>query len=168
MVSDLTQMSDGDLAGLYAAIADEQRRRAREAGEIGALVEAAFERAFVRAGRWEPWMEGGLLFCPGELIGAGTLRHDCSFCRVGDEWSWESSDLIVDEVRHVPHRSKIAQRSISVLAVPDDTTVDLVVSRLSGGAHRLVRATSYRVRRDGLDVVATREARTDHRGRGSS
>lgn len=153
---ELTTLDDVALADLGDAISNEQRRRAIASGDPAALVAEGFDIGFTRNGVREPWMRDGLLVCPGLLVGVGSMRHDCTFAKVGDTWSWDSSDGLLDEVRHVPLGSKTAQQSISVLAVPEHTIVDVITSRFQGGSHRMTRSVSYELIRGELIVVATR------------
>lgn len=154
-VVDLTALSDLDLANLGRSVADEQRRRAVEGGDLEALAEEAFAQAFAGGRVATPWMHEGLLVCPGRIVGTDP-NHACVFCRVDDAWSWESGEHLYDRMRDAVHQGKPARQSITILAVADGSTVERVTCRCRSGQHRMTESTTYEVTREGLVLVATR------------
>ena len=154
---DLAIFDDEGVSNLSALIVDEQKRRGVEVGDLEAIVADCFDKAFVGNGVVAPWMRDGLLVCPGLLIGHGTMRHDCTFVKVEDVWSWESSDQVANELRYLPYRAKIAQQSITLVAVGEHEKITQIVCRLSGGDHRMTESTTYEVLGGELRIVEVRK-----------
>lgn len=151
------RLDDATLAHLGAAVADEVRRRARAAGDLDAVIGAAFEQGFDHAGlAHDPWIEGPLLVCPGGLVGRSQAAHRCRFVSVDGVWVWESSDLVREDKRSHPGEA-LGFRAVAVVAPREGLELDVVSARLRRGRHGVERVVSYLVRRGELVEVAARE-----------
>jgi hypothetical protein len=153
----LAESDDKAIARALVVLREVLVARSRARGDIEALVELGFERGFTRTGEAvPPWLEAGVLICPGSMIAKSAENHDCIFVSTGDEWVWKSGDVLIDVIRRVEEGGKHHQRSITLLAAADDLTFDVVTSKKKSGTHALVRAASYRIDGDALRLVTTR------------
>ena len=161
----LLAASDDRLSAAIAALVEEQRGRARDRGDLGALLEAAFDRGFDAQGHAkEPWIEHGLLFCPGSLVERSATSHDCVFAHIDEDWVWESPELVQDAVRQHRGRGAHHQHSISVVGVIEGLELDHIGAKKRSGAHQMTSVRSYRIRAGALELVSTRTPRvTGHR-----
>ena len=154
---DLAALGDIELAELVIAGQAEQSRRALLAGDVGAVIESAFESAFGTSTTvLGPWVEGGLLICPGLVVGASRTSHECSFCKVGQTWVWQAEGKLADSVRRLKVSSKEHQRSVTLLPALNGLDIDVVTCKMRAGTHHLVRSKSYRVKDGALVLVSTR------------
>lgn len=150
----LTRLDDSGLSDLAARVADEQRRRARERGDIDSIVEAAFDTLFDQNGTARtPKLDGNLLLCPGSLTGnnknGGT--HDCVFHHITSEdgeshWVFEHPDLIIDSIRHTTVRGTAVQQSITIIPAVDSIRISRIASKARGGKHERKSNTTWAVR----------------------
>ncbi len=151
------RLDDATLAHLGAAVNDETRRRAVDAGDLDALVDAAFEEGFGRDGLGaDPWIEGRVLVCPGGLVGRGPSAHRCRFVSVDGVWVWESTELLREDKRSLPGGDH-GFRAVALVVPREGLELDTVTARLRAGRHRVDRVVSHLVRRGRLVEVATRE-----------
>lgn len=164
---DLEALSDVELAAIIAAGQAEQRRRALEAGDTDAIIEAAFSSGFATKGTpVDPWVVGPLVVCPGSLVGAGSkATHTCSFAHLGGDggsWVWECEDLVVDKIRHLGEGSRAQQRSVSLVAAVEGLELDVIASRYTPtGGHQMRSVRSFVVRAGALELVSTRATRPE-------
>jgi hypothetical protein len=151
------KMPDELLTEVAAAIQDEQRRRAVDAGDQDAVLQKAFERGFGRDGlATQPWIEGGFVVCPGGLVGKNRANHRCQFVSVDDTWVWDSPDLVHEEKRSSPGADE-GFRAVALLPVVEGMALDVVRARMRQGQHQAESVTSYAVRRGKLVEVAQRK-----------
>jgi hypothetical protein len=151
------KLPDEALIQLGAAIRDEMMRRAREAGDQPAVIEAAFEKGFARDGLGIlPWIALPYLICPGGLVGKNRGNHKCQFVSVDDVWVWESGDLI-DEVKRSLPGSDDGFRAIALLPIVEGMELDVVRARMRQGQHNVERVTSLRIRKGRLIEVERRD-----------
>lgn len=153
----VTGATDAQLAQTAAAILAEQHRRAVEDNDIAAVMEDAFVAGFDHSGHaLEPWLQRGLLICPGHVRYKSATSHLCSYVSVEGEWVWESSALVTDVVRQVPG-PKTFKQSVSIVVPHEGMRLDLVHSESKqGAACQMKKATSYQVRGGELVEVSTR------------
>jgi hypothetical protein len=157
----LEGLGDRELAELLAAALEEQRRRACEIGDPAALIERGFDEGFTAKGEpREPWIEAGVLICPGWIQDKSTLSHTCSFVAIGKTFAWDSDDKIDDKVRHVAGPKRL-MRSVTLVAAVEGTEVDQVMSRCTNGVHKMQQVRSYIVRGGELQLVTTRAPKVD-------
>jgi hypothetical protein len=153
---DPTTLSDLELLGVATAVAEEQHRRALEGADIEAIVKQAFVDGFTSQGLpRDPWLQGGLLVCPGARVDKSATSHECGFVVIGDSWVWESPDKVFDSVRHLPGPKPI-MRSVSICTPWEGMELDLVLSKMRTGVHSMKQARSFIVRGGELELVATR------------
>jgi hypothetical protein len=102
----LAAASDTELAHTVAAILWVQHQRALTGGDIDSMVEQAFVDGFTGKGEAvAPWIDGGLLFCPGMRRDKSTTSHECTFVSIDGRWVWDHGNVIRDEMRQVPGRA---------------------------------------------------------------
>jgi hypothetical protein len=158
----LLKGDDGDMREAVSRLTEELRVRARARGDLDEMVEVGFARGFTSTGMaTSPWIESGLILCPGSVVVNSSASHECSFVNVADTWIWESDEALLDVVRQVPAGAKTHQRSVSILDAREGLEFNVLVSRMRQGSHALKRGTSYVVRGGALVVVSTRAVRAD-------
>jgi hypothetical protein len=151
------KLPDEVLIELGAAIRDETMRRARDAGDQDAVIEAAFEKGFARDGLGIlPWIAQPFLICPGGLVGKNRGNHRCQFVSVDDTWVWENSDLITEVKRSMPGSDE-GFRAIALLPIVEGTQIDVVRAKMRQGQHNVERVTSMKVRKGRLIEVERRD-----------
>lgn len=150
------RLPDEVLAHLAAALLEEQRRRALEAGDRDAVVEDGFRTGFGRDGlAVQPWVRGVFVVCPGGLVAKNRANHRCQFVSVDDTWIWESHHLIHEEKRSTPG-SDDGFRAVALLPIVEGMGLDVVRARMRQGQHQVERVVSLVVRRGELVEVAQR------------
>lgn len=163
----LNDATDEALCATIAELVDVQKARALRSGDPAAIADAAFEgAAFDFRGLPEtPWLEHGMLVCPGVKVEKSKSSHDCVFVHVGESWSWDHEDCVYDEMRQLPNAAKTIRRSISVVLAPEGLTFDVVASSSRGGGPcRMTKSSSYEVRGGVLVETNTRTAApSEHR-----
>ena len=158
----VTRLDEATLHHLAAAVADEQRRRAVEAGNEDATIAEGFEHGFGRDGlAVDPWVVGPYLVCPGGLVGRNRAAHRCRFVSINDTWVWESHELVREDKRSTPGDDE-GFRAVALVAVVDGTEVDVVRGRLRRGQHQVDHVVSYVIRRGELVEVAQRAVNGSH------
>ncbi len=150
------KLPDDVLAHLAAALRDEVRTRAIDAGDHDALIEQAFELGFGRDGLGTPpWISGAVVVCPGSIVAKNRSNHRCRFVSVDDVWIWDSVELIEEQKRSHPGRDD-GFKAVALLPITEAMTLDLVTGRARGGQHSVERVVSYEVRRGELVEVSQR------------
>jgi hypothetical protein len=150
-------LSDDELTHLGAHVADEQRSRAANRGDIEAIIEQAFGVGFDSRGHAKtPWVDGSLLICPGSIVERSASSHDCTFVNIDDHWVWDYGDVVRDDVRKKPERGREHQRSITVLPAIEGIEFDLVSSKMRTGAHQMAASRSFRIVNGALELVSAR------------
>ena len=158
------RLSDDALTELSAAIREEVHRRALAHGDRDAIVAAAFETGFGRDGlAHPPWVEAGLVVCPGGLFGKNRANHRCRFVSVSGVWIWESSELLHESKRSLPGAEE-GFRAVALLPLVEGLELDLVRGRLRRGQHSIDQVVSLEVRRGELVEVSQRAIKSNHSG----
>lgn len=153
---DPSSLSDLELVAVASAVAAEQHRRALEAADIDAIVKQAFVDGFTAQGLpRDPWLQSGLLICPGARVDKSATSHECGFVSIGDTWVWESPDKVLDSVRHLPGPRPV-MRSVSVCTPWEGMELDLVISKMRTGVHSMKQVRSFVVHDGALELVAAR------------
>jgi hypothetical protein len=157
---DLSVYDDRALVTLAALVAQEQHARAVATGDPATLAQAALASAFDRKGQpVTPWIDGGLLFCPGSIEPRGT-GHECVFVAVDDSWCWEHPQNVADHVVRDDGR----MRSVTVLVAVEGLAVTQVESKARSGRHERQRSRSWAVSSGQLEPVTRAvSAPTSHR-----
>jgi hypothetical protein len=159
---DFSGLRDDELWDLAARVADEQRRRAVESGDIDALCAEGFDRGFDAKGHArDPVVSSGLVVCYGSLVERSAMSHECRFANLGGDWVWEHPEVIHDEIRKLVERGRHHQRSVSVLPALEGLGIDLVSSTMRQGVHHMTQVRSFQVRGGALELVNARTVRTD-------
>jgi hypothetical protein len=153
----LAAASDAELAHTVAAILYEQHQRAITAGDIDAVLEQAFIDGFDRKGdAIAPWVDGGLLFCPGMRRDKSATSHECTFVSVDDRWVWDHGNVLRDDMRHVPG-PKTFKQSITIVPALEGSKIDMVNSTSRSGSDcQMRKARSFQLQGGILVEVAAR------------
>ena len=158
--ADLGLCGDDELIHFAALIADEQRRRALERGDLPELIDDAFDKGFGSGNKvGEPWVRDGILVAPGGKFEKSPMSHRCTFVRVADDWVWESSQKIHDEIRHLPGVGS-SMRSITLLSMNEGDKVDVLTSRTRSGVHELLEVRSFVYHNGELSMTTSRTVRS--------
>ena len=168
----LETLDDHQLAELIADALSEQRRRARDAGELEAVADAAFDTAFDASGvARNPVLAGTLVICPGSLAGSSKSggSHDCVFIHATEAqsegaWVFEHPERLSDRIRHVSIRGRDVQQSITILPATEGLKLQRIVSRARGGKHERQSISAWQIRGGTLvtahpDAVSTTNTR---------
>jgi hypothetical protein len=152
----LRLLDAGALANLDAAVQQEVRRRAVEAGDTDAVIAEAFETGFGRDGLAVlPWVEGPYVVCPGGLVSPSRSSHRCRFVSVNDTWVWDCAELICEEKRSTPG-AKDGFRAVALVPVHEGLALDVVSGKLRSGQHSVDKVVSFELRGGELVEVAQR------------
>ena len=151
------KLDDTTLNHVAAAIADEVRRRAIDAGDQQSVIDAAFEESFGRDGLGVlPYLEGPFIVCPGAMVSKRRGSHTCRFVSVNDVWIWDSHELIHEEKRSSPGPHD-GFRAVALLAPTEGLELDVVSGRQRQGQHQVDMVVSYVVRKGELLEVSQRD-----------
>ncbi len=154
------KLPDDVLVHLGAAIADEARRRAVEAGDEDAIITDAFETGFGRDGMGVlPWIAGHYIVCPGSIISKSRSSHRCRFASVNDTWIWDS-DMLINEVKRSNAGTVDGFRAVALLPIIEGTEIDVVAGRARAGQHSVEHVVSFEVKRGKLVEVSQRTVKT--------
>lgn len=156
------ELSDQQLALLLECANQELRQRAITQGDLGAVIDEAFEIGFDSAGMAKaPYRRGLLVVCPGSKVGSSAMSHKCRFVSVSGTWVWEAGELVTDEIRP---RDRHSTASVSLIVATEGTELEVITSRFRGGSHERTAAEAYRVEGDSLVALGKRAGRVvEHR-----
>lgn len=162
VADDVAGLTDLHLGVLLAACEGEMRRRAVEQGDLDAVVDEGFRTGFTPQGEaGAPYLRGNVVVCPGSKLASSAMAHKCRFVAVGDDWVWESVDLVADEIRP---RDRHSTQSVSLLVAREGLELEVVSSKARGGTHERVAVDVYRVHEGRLEDLGRRAGRQrDHR-----
>ena len=108
-----------------------------------------------------PWVDNGLIVCPGGTVAKSRTNHNCRFVSVDDTWVWESGLLLREDKRSSPGTDE-GFRAVALLPLVDGIALDVVTGRARGGQHSVEHVVSYEVRTGELVEVSQREVRKRH------
>jgi hypothetical protein len=149
-------LRDDELHHLAEVVRQVQIERAIDNGDHDAIIAAAFESGFGRDGLGMlPWVQGGVIVCPGGMVAKSTTNHRCRFVSVDDVWAWDSGLLLREDKRSSPSAEQ-GFRAIALVPLVDGTELDVVTGRARGGQHSVDHVVSYEVRRGELVEVSQR------------
>ncbi len=162
--------SEADLAKLSYATWHAMLDKARDRGDRDVEISDAFDSSFPGKDKLGimPWLVDGILWSPGSRQDKSAQKHVCRFIRVGhgdkDFWVWEHPGCVVDEVRRETSGAKIFQHSITLVAVEQGASVDVITSNSVGGVHQVQRVDSFKVKGPELEKISTRRVgKINHR-----
>lgn len=162
----LREQDEFRLVKLSEACYEVITEKARERGDVEQLIEDSWSTAFNERDRLGimPWLDGMVLWAPGSRQDRSARRHRCRFVRVNTDWVWEHPAMIRDEVRRSENGSKLSQQSLTLVAVEEGATVDVLTSDSVDGKHTLRHIDSFKVHRGTLERVSERTVSTlEHR-----
>lgn len=160
----LRRLSDDDLDRLALAVYEVRRDKAVSSGDLEAKLAEAFRTAFEpRSGLGVmPWIEHGVLWCPGSRQDSSQTKHDCRFVWVDGVAAWEHPDQFRDEIRRTDQgANKMSMRSITLIPVDDGAEVDVVTSVSRNGLHQRKRVDSFVVAGGELERTGRRNIAAD-------
>ena len=107
-----------------------------------------------------PWVEGSMLVCPGARIDKSQTKHICKFVAVGEDWSWESSNMISDVIRRDQSSKKFRQHSITLISPYEGMTVDVIMQKSQNGKHLVDSVESYIFSNGSLEKTMSKSSRS--------
>lgn len=156
VVATVRALSDTELHHLAEVVRQVQIERAIDGGDHDAIIAAGFESGFGRDGLGVlPWVEGGVIVCPGGMVSKSKTNHRCRFVSVDDVWVWESGLLLREDKRSSPGTTD-GFRAVALLPLVDGTELDVVTGRARSGQHAVDHVVSYEVRAGDLVEVSQR------------
>jgi len=152
--------TDEQIHATMSALAGALHDRALAGGDLDAILEQGFLDGFTAKGvPVMPWIQDGILVCPGYHKARSAKSHDCSFVSLDGTWVWAAPNKLVDAMRDVPG-AKAHKCSITLVVPQEGMQVDAVTSRSrAGGGCQMVSAQSFQVRGPDLVHVTTRTMR---------
>jgi hypothetical protein len=149
----LRTLTSEELVALSESAEFELLDRAAGRGDLDAVLERAFRVGFDHRGvARHPWVEDGLVICPGSRNSSSSSAHRCRFVAVGDLWAWQSGSVVSDEMR--PQGGDL--RTVTIMALQPGLELDVVTSSARNGAHRRQSSVRFRVV-DGSLVEVSRQ-----------
>jgi hypothetical protein len=98
-----------------------------------------------------PWMEDGLLVCPGSVLGTA-VSHRCRFVALDGRWCWEHPMAIYDEIRRTETlRPRFA--SVTLVGIEPGSEIVVVDSTVRRAVHRMTRTVVMVLENGALTVV---------------
>ena len=107
-----------------------------------------------------PWVEGSMLVCPGARIDKSQTKHICKFVAVGEDWSWESNNMISDVIRRDQSSKKFRQHSITLISPYEGMTVDVIMQKSQNGKHLVDSVESYIFSNGTLEKTMSKSSRS--------
>ena len=161
----LSKMDEESLFALQNTIADVIKEKNLEKGDIETIIEEAFEVAFPKFDGvgLNPWVDGSLLICPGARIDKSQTKHVCKFVVTGEDWSWESGNMISDVIRRDQSSKKFKQQSITLVSPYEGMTVDVISQKSQNGKHLVDNVESFIFKNGKLEKTMSKSSRSrDH------
>jgi len=151
VLGQVRSMSDDDVHHLAEVVRQVQIERAIASGDHDAIIAAGFESGFGRDGLGVlPWVQAGVIVCPGAMVSKSKTSHRCRFVSVDDVWVWDSGLLLREDKRSSPGTTE-GFRAIALVPLVDGTGLDVVSGKARSGQHSVDHVVSYEVR--GGDLV---------------
>jgi hypothetical protein len=160
-LTDPSRLSGEEINRALIVLRAEQSQRAYLNADPVALIDEGFKRGFDSKGLpRDPWVIDGVLVAPGAKIDKSAMAHVCGFVRIGSSWVWEHADKVEDDIRYIPGPRQ-QMRSVTLVALADGESVDLVLCRTRAGVHELTGVRSYIVTNGDLELISSRNVRVD-------
>ena len=153
----LSEADEGELRAALVVLEEALRERAKSRGDLDTLIEVGFNDGFSSSGHAkDPWIESGVVLCPGSGVEKSALSHDCTYVSVEGSWVWESEETLLHEVRHIPAGPRRHQRTVSLLDAREGLCFDVVHCQMRHSVHQLRAASSYVINNGAVELVSTR------------
>ena len=158
----LENLDEESLFQIQNTISEIIKERNFKKGDIEAIVDDSFNIAFPKIDGLglSPWVEGSMLVCPGARIDKSQTKHICKFVAVGDDWSWESSNMISDVIRRDQSSKKFRQHSITLISPYEGMTVDVIMQKSQNGKHLVDSVDSYIFSNGSLEKTMSNSSRS--------
>lgn len=152
----LDRLDNDELANIGEIVRQLTAKRAIARGDHDSIIAHAFEVGFGRDGlAMPPWVESGVIVCPGGLVAKSRANHRCRFVSVNDCWVWDSGELIREDKRSTPGPDD-GFRAVALVPAISGIELDVVTGKARAGQHSLDAVTSYEVRKGQLVEVSQR------------
>jgi len=161
----LSKLDEKSLFELQNTISEVIKAKNLENGDIETIIDEAFNVAFPKFDvvGLNPWLEGSLLICPGARIDKSQVKHNCKFVVVGDDWSWESSNMISDVIRRDQSSKKFKQHSITLISPHEGMKIEVISQKSQNGKHLVENIESFIFSNGKLEKTMTKSSRSrDH------
>lgn len=104
-----------------------------------------------------PYIEDGLLYCPGIKTSRSSLAHKCTFVSIGNKWCWENDNKLKDEMIFTQNELGKTVNSLTILPLEEGTILDVVHCKASGVEHKVINVQTYEIIDNVLVVVKSRK-----------
>ena len=101
-----------------------------------------------------------MLVCPGARIDKSQTKHICKFVSVGEDWSWESSNMISDVIRRDQSSKRFRQHSITLISPYEGMTVDVIMQKSQNGKHLVDSVESFIFANGSLEKTMSKSSRS--------
>ena len=92
-----------------------------------------------------PYVEDGLVYCPGIKTSRSALSHKCTFISVSNKWCWEDESKLSDEMIFTQNDSGKTVNSLTILPLTEGLVLDVVSCKASGSAHKVISVRTYEI-----------------------
>lgn len=158
----LARLDDSELVNVSALAAQMQSERAVARGDLDAIIADAFEVGFGKDNlAHQPWVNEGVVVCPGGLVWKTKMSHNCKFISINNTWVWDCMELIKEDKRSITGKND-GFRAVALVPAIEGMQVDAVVGKARAGQHSMVKAISYEIRKGKLVEVAQRNVKHIH------
>ena len=161
----LESLDEESLFRIQNTISEIIKERNFKKGDIEAIVDDSFNVAFPKIDGLglNPWVEGSMLVCPGARIDKSQTKHICKFVAVGDDWSWESSNMISDVIRRDQSSKRFKQHSITLISPFEGLVLQVISQKSQQGKHLVDGIESFIFEKGKLSKTMTKTSRSrDH------
>lgn len=160
----LENFSGAALSELAADIIIEQHRRALIEADPQALASWGFANMFDSRGvPNDPTVMSGMVVIAGYIVEKSSSSHLCCWATIGEDWVWESEEVLVHESKH-PVGPKKTQRGVSVAVAVEGMKIDMVFMRQSLRVHEMQKVRSFEIQKGKMVQTQARakKATTSH------
>jgi len=152
----IDRLDEDELTNLGAVVRQIQSERAVARGDLDEIIAQAFETGFGKDNLATlPWVEHGVLVCPGGLVWNSRASHNCRFVSINNTWVWDCFELIREDKRSITGK-KDGFRAVALVPVTEGLEVDAVTGKARAGQHSVDRIISYEIRKGKLVEVSQR------------
>ncbi len=158
----LENLDEESLFRIQNTISEIIKERNFKKGDIEAVIDDSFNVAFPKIDGLglNPWVEGSILVCPGARVDKSQTKHICKFVAVGEDWSWESSNMINDVIRRDQSSKKFRQHSITLISPYEGMTVDVIMQKSQNGKHLVDSVESFIFSNGTLEKTMSKSSRS--------
>ena len=104
-----------------------------------------------------PYIEDGLVYCPGIKTSRSSLAHKCTFISIGNKWCWENENKLKDEMIFTQNELVKTVNSLTILPAEEGTILDVVHCKATGAEHKVISVQTFEIMDGSLVVVQSRK-----------